>query len=669
MNIKEAKKKAAQLREFIEHHNYLYYVLDKPEISDAEWDKALRQLIEIENEFPELRTPDSPTQRVGAEPSKAFPDRKHLSPMLSLDNAFSLDELQAFMQRVSKGVGKDETAYLGELKFDGLSLSVVYTDGELEAAVTRGDGERGEEITANAKTVRSIPLKLRQRVKGTIEVRGEVLLDKAEFERINVERERMGEPKFANPRNAAAGSMRQLDSRITASRKLSFWAYGVGEGGSLDVKTQWELMGRLRELGFRVSDEIRVLNGFDECAKFVEEWTARRKSLSFDIDGLVFKVNDLGLQRKLGSSARGPRWAIAYKFAAERALTRLKEITWQVGRTGVLTPTAELEPVSVGGVTVSRAALHNLDDLLRKDVRVGDRVEIERAGDVIPAVIGPVPDDEHAKRPKPKAPERCPICESRLSRAEGEAALRCLNKKCPGQIAERIVHFVSRSAMDIDGFGEVLVFRLLDEGLISDIADIYELESKRDALVAMPRMGEQSVANLLNAIEASKSRPLNRFLFALGIRHVGETGAFALAQHFEKLENVVKATFEELVAIKDIGPNTAGEIVEFFQDPENRETLERLQRLGVRPEPMARARGGSEFAGKTVVFTGKLEQMKREEAEELMRNLGATAAGSVSKNTDLVVAGPGAGSKLETANKLGIEVISEEEFLRRLRKA
>lgn len=660
----DVAKRAAELREIIERHNRLYYVEDSPEISDAEWDRLFHELKAIEDANPSLITPDSPTQRIGAAPSEKFTQHKHLVPMLSLDNAFGTDELFAFEGRVKRFLGDEsDVAFQGELKFDGLSLSLTYVNGVLQTAATRGDGETGENVTPNAKTIRSIPLRLLVDAPGTIEVRGEVLLDKAEFERINAERIKNDEPTFANPRNAAAGSVRQLDSKITASRNLSFWAYGIGATGELRFDSQSGIAKWMEQAGFRVSEHLEILKNGEECVQFIEKWNANRSKLPFEIDGLVFKVDNLRLQERLGFTARGPRWAIAYKFAAEQATTLLEGITWQVGRTGTVTPVAELEPVQVGGVTVSRATLHNLEDMRRKDVRVGDKVVIQRAGDVIPEIVEPVKSKNHDRLPIPEAPNDCPVCGTKLEKKEGEVALRCPNRKCPAQVAERIVHFVSRTAMDIEGLGEKLVLRLLDLGFLKDVADIYQLHLRIQELSELDRMGEQSVSNLLSAIESSRSRPLNRFLFALGIRHVGETGAFSLARHFGTIERFRSATFEELLEIDDVGPNTAGEIVEFLQDEESRNLLERLLEA-VSPEPVVVEIGNGIFAGKTVVLTGKLEKMTREEAEEMVRKQGGKAAGSVSKNTHLVVAGPGAGSKLAQAEKLGIEVIDEDAFLK-----
>lgn len=658
-------KRAAELREKLEYHNHLYYVLDRPEISDKEWDDMFRELQQLEEAHPDLRTPDSPTERVGAKPSAKFGQHKHLRPMLSLDNAFGSDELRAFYGRAIKGLGVESLDFVGELKFDGLSMSLTYVDGVLQSAATRGDGEVGENVTPNVRTIRSVPLRLRESAPPVLEVRGEILLDRKEFERINAQRRAAGEPEFANPRNAAAGSVRQLDPKVSASRRLVFWAWGVGESAGLSMNTQIDLFKWLETAGFRVTSGLRVLRGIDDCLAFVEEWTPKRMELPFNIDGLVFKVNDWDLQTKLGSTSRGPRWAIAYKFPSEQTTTTLQGISWHVGRTGVLTPLAELHPVVVSGVTVARATLHNLDDLLRKDVRIGDTVIVQRAGEVIPEVVGPVPDSAHAKRPIPKAPTHCTVCETPLVRKEGEVALKCPNKLCPAQVAERIIHFASRGAMDIEGLGGKMVLRLLDEGFISDVSDVYRLHNRREDLEELERMGEQSVANLLAAIETSKERPLSKFIYGLGIRHVGESGAFDLAKTFGTLENVRNATYEDLLNVPDIGPRTAGEIVEFFQEEENIRLLDDLLALGVRPISVAVASRG-ELSGQTIVFTGKLEQMTREEAEEIVRTLGGAAAGSVSSKTDLVVAGPGAGSKIDKARDLNIRIVTEDEFLKML---
>lgn len=658
-------ERARELRELITEHNYLYYVLDSPMISDSEYDRLFRELVEIETAHPELRTPDSPTLTIGAPPIEAFAQHRHAAPMLSLDNAFSEDELRAFDERVRRAAGiRGPIEYIGELKFDGASLSLTYVDSLLEIAATRGDGETGEVVSPNARTVRGLPLRLKEHIPGMIEVRGEVLMLRDVFEEVNRLRAEKGLQVFANPRNAASGGLRQLDSRQTAERKLNFFAYSVGAGPRL-ADTQSGTLKRLRDLGFAVRPETQVLSGIDAVVAYVAETAAKRASLPFGIDGVVVKVNSIDLQDMLGNTARGPRWAVAYKFAAEQAFTRLNGILWSVGRTGVVTPVAELEPVTVGGVVVSRATLHNIDDIRRKDVRVGDRVIVQRAGDVIPEVVGPVLSDRPPEATEPTEPTECPECRTPLTRGPGEVALRCPNRQCPAQIAAKLIHLASRGALDIEGLGEKQILRFIELGLLVDLPSVFTLSQHRDKLVSLERMGEQSVANLLLAIEAAKKRPLDRFLFGLGIRFVGEKSAKDLARAFRTLSAFRQARYEQLVAVPDVGPRTAGEIEAWLEDETNQEMLDRLLELGVSPVEVAGATGDL-FAGKTVVFTGKLERFTREAAEDLVVRLGGKAAGSVSKNTSLVVAGPGAGSKLAKALELGVEVTDEEGFLSRL---
>jgi DNA ligase (NAD+) len=671
-------KRAEELRRQIERHNYLYYVLDAPEIGDSDYDKLFRELVEIESIHPDLKTPDSPTARVGAPPVKEFDQHRHRQPMLSLDNAFSEEELRAFDERVRRGLGQSEPVeYYVELKFDGLSMSLTYENAVLTVASTRGDGTTGEVVTANAKTVRGIPLRLQHDLPGLIEVRGEVIMFKDVFTQMNLERGERGEQVYANPRNAAAGSLRQLASRVTAQRKLNFYAFGIGaavnEQGRalgpdlLGASTQGEILARLKELGVAVRKETSILQGIDEVCAFINYWEHRRPELPFGIDGIVVKVNRLDQQDDLGSTARGPRWAIAYKYPAEQAFTRLVSIINQVGRTGTITPVADLDPVFVGGATVTRATLHNYEDLRRKDVRPGDVVIIQRAGDVIPEVVGPVLDKREGEPPVPEEPTSCPECGTALVRTEGQVALKCPNKACPAQVSAKLRHFVSRGAMDIEGLGEKQIDRFLELGYLTDIPSIYRLQERRDDLLALERMGEQSVQNLLDAIEASKTRPLDRFLFALGIRHVGERGAKDLAREFRTLDALRQAHYEEFLAVGDVGPITASELETWFEEEENQTLLNRLLELGVSPVE-AEAPTGDLFAGQTVVFTGKLERMSREEAEELVMKLGGKAAGSVSKNTTLLVAGPGAGSKLAKAEQLGVPIKTEDEFLEMLPK-
>ena len=659
--------RAAELRKLLEHHNYRYHVLDAPEIGDTEYDMLFKELVEIEEQHPELRTPDSPTQRVGAAPIEGFASHRHAVPMLSLDNAFGHDELREFDKRVKRGLETDEEVeYFAELKFDGASISLTYVDGKFEIATTRGDGTTGENVTPNARTVRGIPFTLREPLPGRMEVRGEVLMFKSVFAELNRERAERGEQLFANPRNAAAGGLRQLDSRLTAKRKLNFYTYGTGglelaQGRRL-ADTQAGILARLKELGFSARSEPRVVKGVEALIEFIDQVERTRAELPFGIDGVVIKVNSLDQQEQLGFTSRGPRWATAYKFAAEQAFTRLNSVFASVGRTGVVTPVADLEPVFVGGVTVTRATLHNYQELRRKDVRPGDVVIVQRAGDVIPEVVGPVLDKREGDLPLPEEPTHCPDCGTELVQKAGEVALKCPNKQCPSQISAKIRHFVSRGAMDIEGLGEKLIDRFLELGLLFDLASIYRLKTHREQLVGLEKLGDQSVDNLLQAIEDSKNRPLDRFLFGLGIRFVGDRGAKDLAKEFRTLESFRNANYEQLVAIADVGPRTANEVEEWLQDPANQGLIDDLLASGVSPtEPEAPK--SDLFAGQTFVFTGKLEKFSREAAEELVMSMGGKAAGSVSKATSYVVAGPGAGSKLAKAEQLGVSVLTEDEFL------
>ncbi len=658
-------ERAAWLRAELERHNHLYYVAERPEISDTEYDRLFRELVDLEAAHPELRTPDSPTQRVGVAPVSGFPTHPHLAPMLSLDNAFDEGELRAFDERVRRAMGAGGPVdYFAELKFDGLSMSLTYEDSVLTRATTRGDGVQGEVVTENARTVRGIPLRLREHVGGVLEVRGEVLLLKDVFEQTNRERAERGEQAYVNPRNAASGAMRQLDSRQTAKRNLNFLAYGTGGGPKLGP-TQSKTLGRLRRLGFAAREEASALKGIDAVLDYLHQWSDRRAHMPFAIDGIVVKVDEFALQDEMGSTARGPRWAVAYKFAAEQAFTLLKAILWQVGRTGAVTPVADLEPVEAGGVTVSRATLHNYEDMRRKDVREGDVVIVQRAGDVIPEVVGPVLGRREGDPPLPQEPHSIPESGAPVERAAGEAIARCTNSACPAQVSAKLRHFASRGAMDIEGLGDKLIDRFLDLGYLNDLPSIYELLRHRSALVELDRMGEQSVANLLDAIEASKTRPLDRFLFGLGIRQVGEKGAKDLARHFRALDSIRGADYGALLSVPDVGPRTASEIQEWFEEEENQRMLDRMLELGVEPvEPEAAV--SDLFEGQTIVFTGKLERLARDAAEDLVLRLGGKVAGSVSKATSFVVAGPGAGSKLAKAEDLNVPVLSEDEFLERL---
>lgn len=670
----DPQQRAEWLRQEIERHNVLYYARDTPEISDSEWDTLFQELAELERIHPELKTPDGPTQRVGSLPLSNFAEHQHGTPMLSLDNAFTDDDVTAFDERVRKSISEEtglltaDVEYEVELKFDGLSLSLTYVDGILETAATRGDGNIGENVTPNAKTVRGVPLKLATIVKGTLEVRGEVVMFKDVFEQINAKRLEQGLQVFANPRNAAAGGVRQLDSRLTSERKLNFFAYGVGviPDGLKVPSTQMGLMEWLREQGFPVRPETRLVLGAEGILSFVHDAQEMRSRLPFLIDGAVAKVDDMAVQRSIGFTSRSPRWAIAIKFPAEQAFTVLKSIECNVGRTGAVTPYAELEPVKVAGVTIARATLHNYLELERKDVRVGDTVIVQRAGDVIPEVVGPVRDKRPATAMPYLAPDTCPVCGTILVREGGMAVLRCPNsQQCEAQIQRKLEHFASRGAMDIDGLGEKQIASLLSKGLLTDLPSLFRLKDKRDEIIALERMGQQSTDNLLTAIEAAKSRPLSKFLFGLGIRHVGDRTATDLARHYGTLEKFRSTNFDELVSIPDIGPRTAVELEEWLASENNSRLIDELLALGVRPTENE-SPSGDLFAGQTIVFTGTLNKFTRDAAEQFVQSQGGKAAGSVSKMTSFLVAGPGAGSKLEKAIQLKVPVLTEDEFLEKL---
>ncbi len=674
----EIASEIEDIRKRINRANFLYYVKDQPEISDAEYDRLMRRLQDLENEYPEAVTPDSPTQRVGAIPQTEFAPYQHAVPMLSLANAFDADELQAFDERCKRFLGMDRETpieYVCELKFDGLACSLTYRGGILVAGATRGDGFQGENITENLRTIKAIPLNLHhsrrespdaKAVPPVVEVRGEVILEHDEFRRINEEREINGEPTFANPRNAAAGSVRQLDSRITARRNLTMFCYGVGAYDGVDFDTHYEILCALGDWGFKVNPNIKVAGNIDEVVAYMNEWETKKESLPYDIDGMVVKVNSLDLQTRLGSVSRSPRWAIAYKYPAHQATTVIKEIRVQVGRTGALTPVAIMEPVEVSGVTVSRATLHNEDEVHRKDVRVSDTVVIQRAGEVIPEVVEVVKEKRVGDPEEFTMPDKCPVCGADVERAEGEAVARCVGIACPAQIRGRMIHFTSRNAMDIDGVGPALLDQFIDNGLIHDPADLYSLTI--DQIIPLERMAKKSAENAINAIEVSKNANLSRLIYALGIRHVGERTAASLAQHFGSIEAVRNASEEELAEVQDIGPVVARSVAKFFDQEETTEVLRKLKEAGIDPTEEAR-RETEEFAGKTIVFTGAMEKLTREKAQELVFKLGANPSSSVSKNTDLVVAGDKAGSKLEKAISLGVKVISEDEFLEMVKQA
>ncbi|TAM77963.1 NAD-dependent DNA ligase LigA [bacterium] len=657
------RRRAEELREALHEANYRYYVLDMPTISDAEYDALLRELQELEEAHPELVTPDSPTQRVGAAPLETFAPFPHRRQMISLGNAFSEQELRAFDGRVRKLAAGRSFVYTVELKIDGLAIALHYRDGAFERGGTRGDGRTGEEITANLRTVRSIPLHLRGEVPAFLEVRGEVYLKLSDFERINERRAKDGEPLFANPRNAAAGAVRQLDSSITARRPLSFWAYQLAESDPpLDIATQREALEQCGAWGFPVNPNIRRLDDIDAVVTFCNAWEGRREELDYEIDGVVVKVDDLALEEAMGAAGREPRWAIAYKFKPREAYTKLLDIGVQVGRTGALTPVAILEPVVVGGVTVRNATLHNEEEIARKDVRVGDVVIVRRAGDVIPEIVGPVKERRHGKlAPLFRIPAHCPVCHAAVDRPEGEVVYRCTNASCPAQLKERIRHFCSRGAMDIEGVGEQLAGQLVDRGLVHDIADLFALT--REQLADLERMGEKSAQNALNAREKAKGRPLWRLLNGLSIRFVGSQNAQVLGEAFGEMETLERAGVEELTGVPGIGPKIGQSVWLFFQQPQNRQLIARLNGAGLRmSQPRREIPATSAVAGKTFVLTGTLPNLTREEATAKIVAAGGKVSGSVSKKTDYVVAGEEPGTKLTKAQELGVAVIDEAEL-------
>jgi DNA ligase (NAD+) len=658
-----------RLRAEIDDANYRYYALDAPTISDAEYDRLFRELQALEAAHPDLATPDSPTRRVGAAPLPEFGTVRHRVPMLSLNNAFAEEEVEAFDRRVRDGLGVDEVEYSCEPKFDGLAISLAYEDGVFVQGATRGDGFEGEDVTPNLRTVRSIPLRLRAgHPARLLEVRGEVIIYRRDFERLNARQREQGEKEFANPRNAAAGSLRQLDSRITAGRSLRFFAYGLGQLTGLRLPaTQAALLDLLAELGLPVAGERRVVEGVDGMLGFYRALEAKRPKLAYDIDGVVYKVNRLDDQQALGFVARAPRFAVAHKFPAEEATTELLAIDVQVGRTGAITPVARLKPVFVGGVTVTNATLHNEDELRRKDIRVGDTVVVRRAGDVIPEVVRAVPDTRKERTAPFRLPKRCPVCGSEVVRLPDEAAARCTGGLyCPAQRKQALLHFASRRAMDIEGLGEKLVDQLVDAELVRTPADLYTLDPER--LAALERMGEKSAQNLFAALERSKRTTLARFVYALGIRNVGETTARDLAQHFGALEPLMDADEAALEEVPDVGPVVAVSIGRFFAERHNRDVIAALRRHGVRWEEGARRPpAAGRLAGRTFVLTGTLPGLSREQAAELIESLGGKVTGSVSKNTDYVVVGADPGSKLAKAESLGIALL-DEAALKRLLK-
>jgi DNA ligase (NAD+) len=657
------KHRIEKLRKEIEYHNYRYYVLDDPVITDAAYDLLMNELLSLESEHPDLVTPESPTQRVGAKPLQEFPEVRHAIPMLSLANAFSVDEMESFDRRVREKLSIDVIEYAAETKLDGLAISLLYENGHLVRGATRGDGTTGEDVTLNVRTIHAIPLRLIGTHPVRLEVRGEVYMSKAGFRELNKSQKKNDGKQFANPRNAAAGSLRQLDPAVTAKRPLLFFAYGIGEYAGIKMPGRhYGILQQLQEFGLPVSPETRVVRGLDACFEYYKAIGSKREKLPYEIDGVVFKVDAIDLQEKMGFVSRAPRWAIAYKFPPPEVFTRITDIEVQVGRTGAVTPVARLEPVVVGGVTVTNATLHNEDEIKRKDIRAGDTVIIRRAGDVIPEVVRVM--SEHRPRHAPvfHMPGKCPVCHSEVVRVEGEAIARCTaGLFCPAQRIQSILHFASRRAMDIEGLGEKLVEQLVGKGVINSVADLYKLSTTQ--LSALERMGDKSAENVIAALEKSKQTTLPRFIYALGIREVGEATALALARYFGALDPIMNATAEILEQVPDVGPVVARHITGFFAEAHNRKVIAQLQKAGITWPAIART-GALPLAGKTFVLTGTLGSMTREEAKEHLQSLGARVSGSVSAKTDYVVAGADPGSKLDKARDYNVTVMEENEFLK-----
>lgn len=666
MNRIEAEGKLNELREKLEEYGYHYYVIDNPVVSDAEYDALMQELLKLEEQYPDLITEDSPSVRVGGNPLPHFEKVQHEIPMLSLGNAFNEEDLRDFDRRVTDGFGKP-VSYACELKIDGLAVSLKYEKGRFILGATRGDGTTGENITSNLKTVRSIPMRLKEAV--DIEVRGEAFMPKQSFEKLNEAKLEAGEEPFANPRNAAAGSLRQLDPKIAAKRNLDIFLYSVAQVKEKEIPTHTEALQFMSQLGLKTNKEAKHCKDINEVIDYVNSWLERRPNLSYEIDGIVIKVDSLEAQQKLGFTAKSPRWAIAYKFPAEEVMTTLEGIELSIGRTGVVTPTALLSPVQVAGTTVKRASLHNEDLIRQKDIKIGDKVVIKKAGDIIPEVVNVLEEQRTGEEQDFKMPTECPACESELVRLEGEVALRCINPKCSAQIREGMIHFVSRNAMNIDGLGERVITQLFEHGLIKDVADIYKLE--REKLLKLERMGEKSVDNLLHAIDASKENSLEKLLFGLGIRFVGAKAAKTLAQYFEEIEALQEASETELEAINEIGIKMAQSIVRYFKKPEVSTLINELKTVGVNTTykgPRLEISSDSIFSNKVVVLTGKLEILTREEAKEKIEAFGGKVTGSVSAKTDLLIAGEKAGSKLKKAESLNIEIWNEAKLVEELNK-
>jgi DNA ligase (NAD+) len=658
----KAKKRAAALRDDIDRHNYLYYVEANPEITDQAFDALLEELTELEAEYPDLVTPDSPTQRVGGEPIERFESVAHEVPMLSIDNTYSEDELRKFDERVRKGLGEESPVYVAELKIDGVAISLRYENGQYARAATRGDGERGDVVTENVRTIRGVPLKVKGKPPELLEVRGEVYMTNNELERINQQREEKGEPPLANPRNTTAGTLKQLDPRAVAERRLMIACYGTAPIGGQEDASHWETLQQLRKWGFPTNKHSEQCKDIDAVWAVCEKWADKRNELDYEIDGLVVKVDHAKHRARLGATAKAPRWAIAYKYPAQVAQTVLKDIVIQVGKSGALTPVAEMEPVQLAGTTVKRASLYNFEDLAAKDIRVGDTVEIQKAGEIIPQVLRYVPEKRKKGARKFKVPEKCPVCGGPVHKDPDGVFLRCVNLACPKQVKERLRYYASRSAMDIDGLGPAIIEQLVDNGHVKDPADLYTLDA--ETLEGLERMGKKSAANLVDGIAASKERPLSRLVAGLGVRHVGSENAEVLARHFGDMESLMKASAADMADVHTIGEVVAASVHDFFDTPENQSLIKRLADSGVNmEEPSAGRRGGpTPFEGKTFVVTGKLSNYTRDGIHDRIKSLGGKTSSSVSKKTDYLVAGDDAGSKLNKARELGVDILSEDEF-------
>lgn len=661
MAAKDRKREIEELRERIRLHDYRYYVENKPEVSDQEYDRLMQQLKELEDGNPGLITPDSPTQRVGEQPVEGFPKLRHRVAMLSMDNTYSADELREFDKRVKKNLPCEEIDYCVELKIDGASISLLYRDGILQSGATRGDGETGDDVTTSLKTIRAIPLLVRKgkSFPKLIEVRSEVYMSRKTFDKINKEKQKSGDELFANPRNAAAGSLKLLDPKTVVERGLQVFIYGIGYTEEKVPDSQWGSITFLKEHGFRTNPHIKRCKTIEEVIRYCKEWEEKKETLDYDIDGMVIKVDSIAQQNRLGETTKAPRWMISYKFPAERATTKLKDILVQVGRTGTLTPVAVLEPVRLSGSTISRATLHNVDDIERKDIKIGDTVVIEKAGEIIPQVIAPVLNKRTGHEKRFRMPDKCPVCGSKVGQSPGEVAVRCDNVTCPAQQKERLRHFASRQAMDIEGLGVAMVEQLVDNKLVDDYADIYNL--KFDDIVSLERMAEKSAQNLLEGIERSKGQTLARLIDAFGIRHVGVHAADVLADEFGSIGDLSEQTLDSLTQINEIGPIMAESICEFFQSPHTKKILEKLKTAGIAMEGKARKKSGK-LTGKTFVLTGGLDSFSRTQAQDIIKSFGGRVSSSVSEQTDFVIAGKEPGSKYDKAKKLNVKIITEQEF-------